>query len=59
MKLSFTTKDGKKVAAEAADEDLVVTEIKQGADDFIMLRFKPGTLTVSVPDDAVKYLRFD
>lgn len=59
MKCEFTAKGGKKVTATADDGDLVVIEVKQGGDDFIMLRFKPGTLKVSVPDGTAQTMRFD
>ena len=51
MKLEFTAKDGREVTVEGEDADLVLAEVKHGTDDFVMLRFKPGTLTVSVPAD--------
>lgn len=59
MKCEFTTRDGKTVTATADDGDLVVTEVKQGADDFIMIRCKPGTLKVSVPSGTASVMRFD
>lgn len=59
MKCQFKTRDGKTVTATADDEDLQVIEVKQGGDDFIMLRFKPGTLKVDVPDDVAHYRRFE
>lgn len=53
MKLTFTGKDGTEVTATAEDANLVLAEAKQGDnEDFVMLRFKPGTLTVSTPADS-------
>jgi hypothetical protein len=59
VKLTFESKDGSTVTAEADDADMLVGEIQQGAQDFVMLRYKPGTLKVNVPDGTAKHMRFD
>lgn len=59
MKLTFQSKDGKDITVEADDGDMLVGEIQQGAQDFVMLRYKPGTMKVNVPADAAQHIRFD
>lgn len=59
MKLTFTSKDGKDITVEADDGDIVVAEVQTGAQDFIMLRFKPGTLKVDVPEGTGMHMRLD
>lgn len=57
MKLTFTSKDGKAVTVEGDDKDMMTAEMETGEQDFVMLRFKPGTLNVALPQGTGAHVR--
>lgn len=59
MKLSFTSKDGKPVTVEADDADMILAEIETGDQDFVMLRFRPGTMKPTVDPATAVHVRLD